>query len=27
MVGGSLWIMFDLHHRMAIHVEQHPARH
>ena len=20
MVGGSLWIMFDLHHRMALHV-------
>jgi cytochrome o ubiquinol oxidase operon protein cyoD len=27
MVGGSLWIMFDLHHRMAPHSEQHPTRH
>lgn len=32
MVGGSLWIMFDLHHRMMPHAEQqslsgqHPSR-
>jgi len=27
MVGGSLWIMFDLHHRMMPHAGQHPPAH